>query len=106
MSMTMRLPRSLIPPAIAVLVAVLLAVAATNSPALAAKSCGTFRVEGLKTAVHVRVVRGHTSCRIARAVLRSLFAHKRTHVRGWRCVGPQTGYSQCVRRSARIQGLF
>jgi hypothetical protein len=40
----------------------------------------------------------------ARAVLRSLFAHKRTHVRGWRCVGPQTGYSQCVRGRARIQG--
>jgi hypothetical protein len=74
--------------------------------AVAANSCGTFHVTGLQTSVHVRVVRGHTSCRTARAVLRSLFAHKRTRVRGWRCVGPQTGYSQCVRGSARIQGLF
>jgi hypothetical protein len=100
------MPRSLIPPAIAILLAALLAVAANDPPALAAESCGTFRLEGLKTAVHVRVVRGHTSCHTARAVLRSLFAHKRTHVRGWRCVGPQTGYSQCVKGSARIQGLF
>jgi hypothetical protein len=100
------MPRSLIPPAVAILLTALLAVAVSDSPAVAAKACGTFRLDGLKTAVHVRVVRGETSCHTARAALRSLFAHKRTHVRGWRCVGPQTGYSQCVRGRARIQGRF
>ena len=91
---------------LSLLIAASLALTGGGHAAVAAKSCGTFRVTGLQTQVHVRVVRGHTSCRTARAVLRSLFAHKRTHVRGWRCVGPQTGYSQCVRRGARIQGLF
>ena len=72
----------------------------------ATRSCGTFHAKGVQTPVRVRIVRGHTSCRTARGVLRSLFAHKRTHVRGWRCVGPQTGYSQCVKGRARIQGVF
>jgi hypothetical protein len=82
------------------------ATAPSRSATLTARSCGSFHVEGLQTAVRVRIVRGHTSCHTARGVLRSLFAHKRTHVRGWRCVGPQTGYSQCVKGRARIQGLF
>lgn len=74
--------------------------------AIAAKSCGTFAVDGLLTRVRVEVVSGHTSCATARRVVKSLFAHKRTRVMGWRCVGPQTGYSQCTRNGARIQGLF
>jgi hypothetical protein len=101
-----RVPRRFIALASSVLLTALFAAGTTSPPAIAAKSCGTFRLEGLKTAVHVRVVRGSTSCDTARGVLRSLFAHKRAHVRGWRCIGPQTGYSQCVRGKARVQGLF
>jgi hypothetical protein len=72
----------------------------------AAKACGSFRMEGLRTKVRVRVVRGGTSCRAARRVMRSLYERKRARVMGWRCVGPQTGYSQCRKGGARIEGLF
>lgn len=72
----------------------------------AAKACGSFRMEGLRTSVRVRVVRGGTSCRTARRVLSSLFDRKRSRVMGWSCLGPQTGYSECRKGRARIEGLF
>jgi hypothetical protein len=73
----------------------------------AARSCGPFRVEGLRTSVRVYVVRGSVGCATARGVMRSLFAagSNRT-VRGWRCVGPQTGYAACTKGVRRIRASF
>jgi hypothetical protein len=78
--------------------------APAESPA--SRSCGSFRIPGLLTSIKVRVQRGSTTCREANRVMHSLFAHKRTAVFGWRCVGPQTGYSACTKGSAKITGLF
>jgi hypothetical protein len=86
--------------------AAVLSLSVQTPRAAAAHTCGAFHATGLMTRVHVRVVTGNTSCATARTVLRSLFAHKRSRVIGWRCVGPQTGYSQCTRDGARLQGLF
>lgn len=81
-------------------------VAALPAAAPASRSCGSFRIPGLLTSVKVRVVRGTTTCREANRVMHSLFARKRSVVFGWRCVGPQTGYSACTKGSAKITGLF
>jgi hypothetical protein len=90
----------------AAVIAIGLVLAAMPAAAPASRSCGSFRIPGLLTSVKVRVVRGATSCREANRVMHSLFAHKRTVVLGWRCVGPQTGYSACTKASAKITGLF
>jgi hypothetical protein len=86
--------------------AIVLTVALLPASGAASQSCGSFRVSGLLTSVKVRVVRGSTSCREANRVMHSLFARKRSVVFGWRCVGPQTGYSACTRGRAKITGLF
>src|SRR4051794_27399064 len=91
---------------LAALIAIGLVLVAMPAAAPASRSCGSFRIPGLLTPVRVRVVRGATSCREANRVIHSLFAHKRTVVFGWRCIGPQTGYSACTRGSAKITGLF
>jgi hypothetical protein len=91
---------------LASLVAIAIGIAAMPATAPASRACGSFRVSGLGTSVKVRVVRGATTCREANRVMRSLFAHKRSAVFGWRCVGPQTGYSACTKGSAKITGLF
>ena len=72
----------------------------------ASRRCGTFREPGLLTKIRVRVTRGNVPCGRARQVMRSLFRHKRTHVFGWRCVGPQTGYAACHKRGNRIEAGF
>jgi hypothetical protein len=86
--------------------AIVLTMALLPTSASASRSCGSFRVSGLLTSVKVRVVRGSTSCREANRVMHSLFARKRSVVFGWRCVGPQTGYSACTKGRAKITGLF
>lgn len=71
----------------------------------AARACGTFRMPGLRTSIRVRT-RGPVSCATARRVLISLFNRKRPDVLGWRCIGPQTGYSICRRGGASVTGTF
>ncbi len=70
-----------------------------------ARNCGTFRMPGLLTAIRVRA-RGPVSCTTARRVAISLFNRKRPVVLGWRCIGPQTGYSICRRGGATVTGTF
>ena len=92
---------------LAVLAALACSLAVAPEPAHAARACGSFRVEGLRTSVRVYVVRGSVGCATARGVMRSLFAGRggRT-VRGWRCVGPQTGYAACTKGPRRIRASF
>ena len=72
--------------------------------ARASHYCHTVRAAGF--IAKVRVQRGTANCREAKAVIADLFTHPRRAVRGWSCVGPQTGYSACVRGRAKITGTF
>lgn len=85
-------------------ITVLLLAVGPLTDALASHYCQTVRAAGF--VVKVRVQRGAASCREAKAVVADLFAHPRRTVRGWRCVGPQTGYSACVRGNSKITGTF
>ena len=69
------------------------------------KKCGSFRMEGLRTEVRVKVVRGNVDCHTANRVMHALFKHGRE--RGdWECVGPQTGYAACERGRNKVTGRF
>ena len=77
-----------------------------EADAIAARACGSFRVPGLFTAVRVQVKRGSVSCARAMQIMRALFAHARGNVRGWSCVGPQTGYAACTKGNSKITASF
>lgn len=66
---------------------------------VAARGCGSFRMQGLRTGIRVKVTRGGVGCGRARQVMKSLFDHKRSRVYGWRCIGPQTGYAHAKPQS-------
>ena len=83
----------------------------TASVVSAARSCGTIHASGY--AFRVTIIKGHTSCRIARKVLRAFMSGKGTkhgsgpeanltwRVYRWTC-GHGTGGGGCTRRGARI----
>jgi hypothetical protein len=88
----------------AVAMVTLLLVLSSAQPAIANKGCGSFRVPGLLTRVHVTVTRGSVPCHRAKHVMKQLFHGHSTSP--WKCVGPQTGYAACHHHRKRIRARF
>jgi hypothetical protein len=81
----------------------------TQPPAVgrAARSCGSFRVRGIRTRVRVRVKHGRVSCSTAIRVMKHLFNRgPGSSPEGWHCVGPQTGYASCRKSGNKIVAYF
>ena len=89
---------------IAIAVTALVLALGSADPAAANKNCGSFRVSGLMTRVHVTVTRGSVPCRRAKHVMKRLFNGRSTDP--YKCVGPQTGYAACHHHRNRIRARF
>lgn len=78
-----------------------------RADAIAARSCGSFLVHGLRTRVRVRVKHGRVGCATALRVMRKLFRSRAgSSPEGWHCVGPQTGYASCRKGGNKIVAYF
>jgi hypothetical protein len=91
---------------IAIVAAVPAGALAAGQQAHLGRSCGVIRPAAHRyllprhNVAHV-TTRGPVSCYTARSVMYSLFrrgGNTRTFIRGWSCVGPQTGYAHCTKR--------
>lgn len=97
---------------ITVLIAAVLITAAAAAPAPAARSCGTFAVDGAR--LHAKVIKGPARCETAKRILRRYLTSNAPcsgsgcarRINGWRCSAAAAyafpRLASCTRKHTRI----